>query len=117
MNSFQVIISIIAIFILIAGCSPSSDQTIQETENVTPNIVLIFLDDAGYGDFEPFFDTRYQTPNIKTLAEEGRKFTNFYVPQAICSAFRAALLTGTYPERNGVFGPHAPQNAALKPII
>lgn len=94
---------------LFSGCSNSPNSSTEK-----PNIVLIFLDDAGYGDFKPFFDTGYETPNIQSLAEEGRKFTNFYVPQAICSASRAALLTGTYPERTGVFGAHAPTARGLE---
>lgn len=84
------------------GCSASSDRTTSGLENSQPNIVIIFLDDAGFADFKPFAETRYPTPNVQTLAEEGRTFMNFYVPQAICSASRAALLTGTYPERNGL---------------
>lgn len=100
--------------LVLTGCGSEQNNQTESSANAKPNIVLIFLDDAGYGDFEPFFDTRYQTPNIKSLAEEGRKFTNFYVPQAICSASRAALLTGTYPERTGVFGAHAPTQRGLE---
>lgn len=100
--------------ITLGACSDQQNSQTEALANEKPNIVLIFLDDAGYGDFEPFFDTRYETPNIKKLAKEGRKFTNFYVPQAICSASRAALLTGTYPERNGVFGAHAPTERGLE---
>ena len=57
-----------------------------------PNFVIIFLDDAGWGDFNTFQSTKYPTPNVDKLAEEGTKFTQFYVPQAVCSASRAALL-------------------------
>ncbi len=80
-----------------------------------PNIVIIFLDDAGWADFQPFAETRYPTPNTRQLAEEGKVFQNFYVPQAICSASRAALLTGCYPERVGLFGAHAPRQRGLDP--
>ena len=80
-----------------------------------PNIVLIFLDDAGFADFEPFAPTPYPTPNVSRLADEGRMFYNFYVPQAICSASRASLLTGAYPERTGVYGAHAPRQRGLEP--
>ncbi|NBC66651.1 MAG: sulfatase-like hydrolase/transferase [Bacteroidetes bacterium] len=103
------VISLLFVAVTFSGCSNSSNSSVEK-----PNIVLIFLDDAGYGDFQPFFDTGYETPNIQNLAEEGRKFTNFYVPQAICSASRAALLTGTYPERTGVFGAHAPTGRGLE---
>jgi len=80
-----------------------------------PNIVIIFLDDAGWADFQPFTETRYPTPNVRQLAEGGKTFYNFYVPQAVCSASRAALLTGCYPERVGLFGAHAPRQRGLDP--
>jgi arylsulfatase A len=80
-----------------------------------PNIVIIFLDDAGWADFQPFAETRYPTPNVRQLAGEGKMFHNFYVPQAICSASRAALLTGCYPERVRLFGAHAPRQRGLDP--
>jgi arylsulfatase A len=78
-----------------------------------PNIVIIFLDDAGWADFQPFSETRYPTPNVRQLGEEGRVFYNFYVPQAVCSASRGALLTGCYPERTGLFGAHGPRQRGL----
>tara|TARA_R100001143_G_scaffold52492_1_gene47730 strand:- start:6036 stop:7436 length:1401 start_codon:yes stop_codon:yes gene_type:complete len=106
---------ILAFFLYLMGCSSSSDQAISDTGTPRPNIVLIFLDDAGYADFKPFSETRYPTPNVQKLAAEGRTFMNFYVPQAICSASRAALMTGTYPERNGLFGAHAPGQRGLDP--
>ena len=105
----------ISVILFTLGCSASSDQTTSGLENMQPNIVLIFLDDAGFADFQPFAETRYPTPNVQRLAEEGRTFMNFYVPQAICSASRAALMTGTYPERNGLFGAHAPGQRGLNP--
>ncbi len=80
-----------------------------------PNFVLIFLDDSGWADFKPFGDTDYPTPNVLQLAQEGCSFQNFYVPQAICSASRASLLTGCYPGRTGVFGAHAPREKGLDP--
>lgn len=84
-------------------------------EQTRPNIIIIFLDDAGFADFQPFAETRYPTPNVARLAEEGRSYHSFYVPQAICSASRAALLTGTYPERNRMFGAHIPRQRGLDP--
>jgi len=84
-------------------------------ETPKPNIVIIFLDDSGYGDFPPFGDPSYNTPNVRRLAEEGCSFTRFYVPQAICSASRAALITGCYPGRTRVFGAHGPRARGLDP--
>lgn len=78
-----------------------------------PNVVIIFLDDSGWGDYPPFGNPPYPTPNVKRLASEGTSFKNFYVPQAICSASRAALMTGCYPGRTGVFGAHGPNKLGL----
>jgi arylsulfatase A-like enzyme len=83
--------------------------------NPPPNVVLIFLDDSGWADFTPFAKTAYPTPNVQRLADEGCCFDNFYVPQAICSASRAALMTGCYPGRTRLFGAHAPRARGLDP--
>jgi len=80
-----------------------------------PNFVLIFLDDSGWADFRPFGSPAYQTPNVERLASEGCRFNNFYVPQAICSASRSALLSGCYPGRTKVFGAHGPGARGLDP--
>jgi len=76
-----------------------------------PNFVIIFMDDLGYGDIGPFGATGYATPNIDRMAKEGRKFTRFYVSSPVCSASRAALLTGCYNARvsiHGALGPKSP---------
>lgn len=80
-----------------------------------PNFVIIFLDDSGWSDFRPFGDPPYPTPNVQRLAGRGCRFTNFYVPQAVCSASRAALLSGCYPCRTKVFGAHGPRARGLEP--
>ena len=69
-----------------------------------PNVVIIFTDDQGYGDLGCYGAQGFQTPNLDRLAREGRKFTNFHVAQPVCSASRAALLTGCYPNRLGIHG-------------
>ncbi len=70
-----------------------------------PNVVLIFADDHGYSDSGPYNHPQgYDTPNIDALARGGMRLTDFYVATAVCSASRAALLTGTYPKRLGVVG-------------
>lgn len=69
-----------------------------------PNIVLIFTDDQGYGDLSCYGATEFKTPHIDRMASEGIRFTNFYVGQPVCSASRAALLTGCYPSRVGIHG-------------
>ena len=80
-----------------------------------PNIVIILLDDSGFADFAPFGSPSYPTPNVRKLASEGCRFTNFHVPQAICSASRGALLTGCYPERTGLVGAHGPRSRGMDP--
>jgi arylsulfatase A-like enzyme len=69
-----------------------------------PNFVLIFIDDMGYADIGPFGAEGYETPHLDRLAEEGMQFTDFVVSSAVCSASRAALLTGCYHRRVGIAG-------------
>lgn len=69
-----------------------------------PNIIIIFMDDMGYGDTEPYGMTGIPTPNFNRLAREGMRFTHFNSAQAVCTASRAALLTGCYPNRLGMTG-------------
>ncbi len=69
-----------------------------------PNFVVIFIDDMGYGDIEPFGSKRNKTPNLNRMAEEGAKFTDFYVASTQCSPSRAALMTGCYAKRVGMHG-------------
>lgn len=73
-----------------------------------PNIIIIFCDDMGYADIAPF-GGKVATPHLDRLAKEGRKFTNFHVASAVCSASRAALLTGCYPNRVGIQGALGPK--------
>ncbi|MBU63270.1 MAG: arylsulfatase [Opitutae bacterium] len=76
-----------------------------------PNIVVIFIDDMGYADIGPFGAKAYPTPNLDRMAKEGRKFTDFYVTQAVCSASRAGLLTGCYNVRVGILGALGPKSS------
>jgi arylsulfatase A-like enzyme len=73
-----------------------------------PNIVLIFTDDQGYGDLGCYGATGFTTPNIDKLARGGIRFTDFHVAQPVCSASRAALLTGCYSNRIGIHGALGP---------
>lgn len=74
-----------------------------------PNFVIIFIDDMGYADIGPFGATDYPTPNLDRLAREGRRFTDFYVTQPVCSASRAGLMTGCYNVRVGILGALGPR--------
>ena len=68
----------------------------------TPNILFIFVDDMGFGDPSCFGNEAVATPNIDRLAEEGTRFTQFYVNSPVCSPSRVAMTTGQYPGRWGV---------------
>ncbi len=75
-----------------------------------PNVVLVYADDLGYGDVSSYGAPRIRTPHIDRLAAQGVRFTDFYVAQAVCSASRAALLTGCYPNRVGIQGALMPDS-------
>jgi len=112
-NFFQrMLLKLIGLAFVLAAfaCNQST-----EGEQQKPNVVMVFIDDAGFADFKPFGETRYPTPNVSELAEEGRSYYNFYVPVAVSSASRAALLSGCYPGRTGVFGAHGPNSECLDP--
>lgn len=64
-----------------------------------PNVLIVFIDDMGWGDFSCFGNKDAQTPNIDRLAAEGLRFEQFYVNYPICSPSRCALVTGQYPQR------------------
>ena len=79
-----------------------------DKNNKSPNIIIIFTDDQGYGDLGCYGATKFETPHIDSMAKEGLLFTDFYVSQAVCSASRASLMTGSYAERVGVQGALSP---------
>ena len=85
------------LLLALTSCSSTDEKS-------KPNFVIIFMDDLGYGDIENFGAINYQTPNISNMVNRGMLFTNFYSAQAVCSASRAGLLTGTYPNRIGISG-------------
>lgn len=89
-----------SIFVLASSSVSAADKL--------PNIVIIYTDDQGYGDLGCFGAKKLSTPNLNRLAHEGRRFTNFHVAQPVCSASRAALLTGCYPNRLGIHGALGP---------
>jgi arylsulfatase A len=74
----------------------------------TPNVVVIFTDDQGYGDVGVFGAQGFTTPNLDAMAADGVRFTSFYVSQPVCSASRASLLTGCYANRIGIHGALGP---------
>lgn len=76
----------------------------------TPNIVVFFIDDMGYGDISVNGAMGYKTPNLDKMAAEGTRFTNFMAAQAVCTASRVGLLTGCYPNRLSMSGALGPES-------
>ena len=89
--------------LVMVGCASEPEPT-----PGPPNILLIFTDDQGYADLGSYGGTHVRTPALDELAAEGVRFTRFRVAQAVCSASRAALLTGNYPNRLGIRGALGP---------
>ena len=87
-----------SIFLTLLGCSKNQKNVLPNISK--PNILIIYLDDLGYGDVSAYNKGKLQTPNIDKLANNGLKFTNGYSSSATCSPSRYALLTGKYPWRN-----------------
>jgi arylsulfatase A-like enzyme len=92
-------------FLLLLACFTGS----LSAQQPPPNVVLINCDDLGYADISPY-GGKAPTPNLDRMAKEGMRFTDFYVAQAVCSASRAALLTGCYPNRIGIQGALGPNS-------
>ena len=81
-----------------------------------PNIILIFTDDLGYGDLSCYGSKFIDTPRLDQMADQGVRATRFRVPANICTPSRAALLTGSYPQRAGIpngISPKRPQHRHL----
>ena len=79
--------------------NPRSDSIEAAEQEQPPNIVLIFCDNLGYGDIGCYGSTKNRTPNLDQMAQEGMRFTSFYVTSGVCTPSRASLMTGCYPRR------------------
>ncbi len=75
-------------------------EPVKENISKKPNIIVIYLDDLGYGDLSAYGATEIKTPHIDALADGGLRFTNGYASSATCTPSRYALLTGVYPWKN-----------------
>ena len=92
---------LVSYLILITNSVAQADS--ETPQNRSPiNIILVFIDDAGFADFPYFKDVRPRTRHIDRLCDEGLRFTQFYVNSPICSPSRAAFVTGQYPVRWGI---------------
>jgi arylsulfatase A-like enzyme len=95
----------LAVAILVAVCLVAEYTAAADRP---PNFVIVYCDDLGYADIGPFGSTGYATPNLDRMAREGMRLTSFETAAAVCSASRAALLTGCYPQRVGILGALGP---------
>jgi len=87
----------------ILGCTEGSDvPTKRQEKALPPNFVIILADDLGFGDLGVFGAKDIRTPHLDRMADEGIRFTSFYVASSVCTPSRAALLTGCYPKRVGL---------------
>ena len=102
LNARSGFVVLLSLLVLMSRPTGSSGASPIVTES--PNIILIYADDLGYGDLGSYGATGYRTPNLDRMAGEGIRLTSFYVATAVCSASRAALLTGSYPNRIGIRG-------------
>lgn len=104
--------------ILIAGLLLGSMASVAAAESTRPNVVVLLADDLGYGDVGCYGATKIKTPNIDSLAKEGRSFMNAYTPGSVCSPTRYGLMSGRYfwrEPRHHPTGVHAPGGPLLFP--
>ena len=82
--------------------------SVPDPPQTPPNIVIVFVDDMGWGDLPSQGSTGWKMPNLERMEREGTRFTQFSVAQPVCSASRAALMTGCWPNRIGIHGALGP---------
>lgn len=99
-NRYSLHIAVLMVLMLASGCSLRPRSAQDAATEALPNIVIINMDDLGYGDVGAYGATALKTPNMDRLANEGVRFTDGYASSATCTPSRYALLTGVYPWRN-----------------
>ena len=94
---------IILLFLLIVSCHKTD-------KNTTPNVIFILTDDLGFADLSSYGSQIIDTPNLDLMASQGALLSSYYATQAVCSASRASILTGSYPNRIGFSGALGPNS-------
>ena len=85
--------------LLLASLALVLSLQLTKAEERPPNFIVIFCDNLGYGDIEPFGSKIHRTPHLNRMAAEGRKFTHFCVTAGVCTPSRASIITGSYSQR------------------
>jgi len=93
------------LFLIVTMLVFSQLQQCDKNNAEQTNFIILFADDLGYGDLSVYGHPTIRTPNLDKMAEEGLKWTNFYVGASVCTPSRAALLTGRLPVRSGMMSP------------
>ncbi|MHC2990657.1 chloramphenicol resistance protein [Pontibacter sp. HJ8] len=107
--------------LLISSCRTAVGENEKDAVSAKPNIVFILADDMGYGDIAPYGQTSIRTPHLTKMAEQGRRYTQFYAGSTVCAPSRAALMTGqhtghTYIRGNGEV-PLRPTDTSLAKLL
>ena len=87
---------LLAALLALSACAPEPPASRR------PNFIILWCDNLGYGDVQPFGSTLHRTPNLERMAREGRRFTHFYSTSGVCTPSRASLMTGAYAQRIGM---------------
>jgi arylsulfatase len=98
MTRYLILVALSSLWVISAAPLPMSAGGLR----ITPNILLIVVDNLGYGDLGCYGNHEARTPNIDRLASEGVRCTDFYIASPSCSPSRGAILTGRHPLRNGL---------------
>ena len=100
----KLLLFLITASVMSAGLALYPSSGFSETVESKPNIIVILVDDLGYGDLSGQGAEDMKTPNIDNIAREGLTFSNFYANSPVCSPSRASFFTGKYPDNVGVPG-------------
>ena len=95
----------VGVILVASGPLVVAQQRAQKTvdaDNPVPNFIVVFCDNLGYGDIEPFGSEIHRTPSLNRMATEGRRFTHFCVTAGVCTPSRSSLMTGCYAQRVGM---------------
>src|SRR5687768_6985671 len=96
-------VCLLVAFLWVANPDPArASERPAQPGPTSPNLVIIFCDDLGYGDLGCFGHPTVRTPHLDRMAAEGMKLTSFYAAASVCTPSRAALLTGRLPVRSGM---------------